>query len=129
MTEILLHGGRCTDIPLRTGQSYELQRTVTFVMFHRPEFQFGDEDESYRLVSSDGSYDEIFHIRSARPIGGQYSGLTAHGLPEGSTFSLYKTVGTPAAEHVIYDGVRYNDLVTHETAGLATEEVDDDRTT
>lgn len=115
--QILLHGGRCLNIPLRTGRAYELQRTITFVLFHRPDIQT-HEEESYRLVSEDGSFEVSLPLSSARPVGGQYSGLTAYGLPRGARFRLYRTAGTPPRERLVEHGITYEDLVDDERLGL-----------
>lgn len=111
--QIQLHGGRCTNIPLRTGRAYELQRTITFLLFHRPDISRGD-GESYRLVSEDGSFDLTLPVSSARPVGEEYAGLTAYGLPAGARFRLYRVAGTPPREFLMHEGVSYAELAEEE---------------
>lgn len=108
--QILLHGGRCSNIPLRTGQAYELQRTITFMLFHRPDLE-AHQEESYRLVSDDGSFEVSLPVSSARPVGEEYSGLTAYGLPSGATFRIYRTAGVPPVERLQHDGLTYESLL------------------
>lgn len=115
--QILLHGRRCSNIPLRTGRAYELQRTVAFLLFHRPDVQVHQE-ETYRLVSDDGAFEVSLPLGSARPIGGQYVGLTAYGLPTGATFRVYRTAGRPATETLMHEGIRYESLVEMEQIAL-----------
>ncbi|MCA9608453.1 MAG: hypothetical protein KC619_22770 [Myxococcales bacterium] len=111
--QILLHGGRCMNIPLRTGVAYELQRSIAFIHFHRPDLQT-DPQLEYRLVSDDGSFDIVFPLAGARPAGPHYSSLAAHSLPADTSFRLFKRDSISGAEILLETNISWEDIVADE---------------